>query len=118
MLDLLDYRRRVAEMYRAVRATNGDRAACVSFRQIRDELFHSHSQSALDEAQKADFHRLDYFEFDPAYRVIAKVDTEVEPEILEVELDDDGHFAYRRFGRVTFTLPTGTGTLSLFWIMG
>jgi len=118
MLDLLDYRRRVAEMYRAVRLANGDPAACASFRQARNELFRSHSQSALDEAQKADFHGLDYFEFDSAYRVIAKVDVDVEPETLEVELGDDGHFAYRRFGRATFTLPTGAGTLSLFWITG
>jgi uncharacterized protein (DUF1684 family) len=118
MLDLLDYRRRVTEMYRAVREGNGRAEACAAFRRQRDELFRTHPQSALDEAQKAAFVELPYYEYDPAYRVIGQVDTNVEPEVLHVELGDDGAFAYRRFGQVTFDLPTGTGRLSLFWITG
>ena len=118
MLDLLDYRRRVAEMYRAVRAAGNDPAAYSAFREARDELFRAHSQSAFDELQKGLFIRLAYYDYDPTYCVIAEVDYNVEPEILDVELGEDGHFAYRRFGRVTFTLPTGTGSLSLFWITG
>jgi len=118
MLDLLDYRRRVFEMYRAVREGGSDPAVCAQFRRRRDELFQTHRQSALDAAQKAAFRGLSYYDYDPAYRVAARVDTDVEPEILTVELDDDGHFAYRRFAQVTFDLPTGSGRLSLFWITG
>ena len=118
MLDLLDYRRRVADMYRAVREGNGDPNVCAWFRQQRDALFRTHPQSALDEAQKAAFTGLSYYEHDPAYRVVAHVDTNVEPEVLHVELGEDGAFEYRRFGQVTFDLPTGSGRLSLFWIVG
>jgi uncharacterized protein (DUF1684 family) len=118
MLDLLDYRRRVTEMYRLVRAGNASPEGCATFRRERDELFRSHSQSALDDAQKAVFTGLSYYDFDPAYRVIAQVDTNVEPQALQVELGEDGAFEYRRFGQVTFTVPTGTGRLSLFWITG
>jgi len=118
MLDLLDYRRRVAEMYRAVRAGDGDSQVCLTFRQARDELFRSHPQSALDAAQKSRFTGLDYYPYDSAYRVIAQVDTDVAPEVLTVELGDDGQFAYRRFGTVHFELPTGMGALSVFWITG
>jgi uncharacterized protein len=55
VLDLLDYRRRVTDLYRAVREAKGDPAACTAFRQARDDLFRSHPQSALDAEQKAVF---------------------------------------------------------------
>ncbi|MCB9449862.1 MAG: DUF1684 domain-containing protein [Anaerolineaceae bacterium] len=118
MLDLLDYRRRVTALYTAVRASTNPATACEDFRQQRDDLFHSHSQSALSPGQKAQFTGLRYYPYDSAYRVVAQIDRDVEPEILQVDLGDDGQFAYQRFGQVTFTLPTGSGCLSLFWIKG
>ena len=118
MLDLLDYRRRVSDLYRLLRAAGSDPAACADFRAARDDLFRTHPQSALDEGQQAAFTPLNYYDYDPAYRVLAHVETDVEPEVLTIQLQDDGHFSYRRFGRVTFELPTGTGSLSLFWITG
>jgi hypothetical protein len=53
MLDLLDYRRRVAEMYRVVCQLGTDAPeAHTRFRRTWDELFHSHPHSPLDEQQK------------------------------------------------------------------
>ncbi len=118
MLDLLDYRRRVFELYRAVREADGDSTVCAAFRQARDELFRSHPQSALDTAQKAAFTGLPYFDYDPAYRVITRVDRDVKPVTLDYELGEDGHLRCTRFGQVQFTLPNGTGMLSLYWISG
>ncbi len=115
MLDLLDYRRRVFDLYRMVRENP---QAYAEFRQRRDDLFRNHSQSALDEAQKAAFRGLNYYPYDPAYRVTAKVNTNVEPITYEYDLEGDGHTVVRQFGQVTFDLPTGTGTLGLFWIQG
>lgn len=88
MLDLLDYRRRIAEMYRGVRESGtGAPEAHARFRRVRDELFHTHPQSPLDAGQRAMFQGLAYFDYDPAFRVVAGVDT-------------------------------GSGTLRLFWIAG
>ncbi len=117
MLDLLDYRRRVHELYRDVRSGEGA-ATCTAFRTAKDELFRTHPQSALNNEQQSAFTGLRYYDYDPAYRVIAQIDTHVESETLTVELDDDGRFSYRRFGEVRFTLPTGSGRLSVFWING
>ena len=54
-LDLYDYRRRVADMYRErLRDTLGAESAVMvlqHFREVRDELFAKHRQSALDEGQ-------------------------------------------------------------------
>lgn len=118
MLDLLDYRRRVFEIYRAVRSTEDSAAACLHFRQARDVLFRLHPQSALDEIQKKHFTGLYYFPYHPEYRVTARVDTSVEPQVFEYDLGDDGHFRCTRFARVVFTLPTGSGKLNLYWVGG
>ncbi len=117
MLDLLDYRRQVAENYRRVRE-QGSAQTCEQFRRDRDVLFRSHSQSALDQEQKAAFRGLRYAPYDPAFRVMAKVDFNVEPVVYEFDLEDDGHNVIRQFAQVTFDLPTGTGRLGLFWVMG
>jgi hypothetical protein len=118
MLELLDYRRRVFELYHQVRAMDDSQAAWQHWRQTRDDLFGKHSQSALSAEQKAAFTGLHYVDYDPTYRVVAPVDYAVEEKIYAGEIGDDGRIAYKRFAQVTFTLPTGTGTLGLFWIMG
>jgi uncharacterized protein (DUF1684 family) len=119
MLELLDYRRRVAEMYRFVRELGTDApAAHAHFQRVRDELFHTHPQSPLDAQQKTTFQGLGYFDYDPAFRVVARVDTGVESVSYELDLGEDGLVTLRQFGQVSFELPTGSGTLGLFWIVG
>lgn len=118
MLDLLDYRRRVFELYQTVRDTEGDAETWEWFRNQREWLFQAHSQSALDAAQKAAFRGLEYFPHDPDYRVIAEVDTRVEPEVFSVDLGEDGQLSYRRFARVQFDLPSGAGSLNVYWLQG
>ena len=117
MLDLLDYRRQVAENYRRVRE-QGSVQAYEQFRRERDSLFRSHSQSALDEEQKASFQGLRYYPYDPAFRVMGKINTNVEPIVYEFDLQGDGHTVVRQFAQVSFDLPTGSGTLGLFWVTG
>jgi uncharacterized protein (DUF1684 family) len=119
MLDLLDYRCRVAEMYRAVREVGTDAPeAHAHFRHVRNQLFLTHPQSPLDEQHKARFQGLRYFDYDPAFRVAAGVDTSVEPVRYELDLGEDGLVTLRHFGQASFQVPTGSGTLALFWIAG
>ncbi|MDX1622075.1 MAG: hypothetical protein R3320_13845, partial [Nitriliruptorales bacterium] len=47
ILDLLDYRRRVADLYHDVRVQGADRGAWERWRAGRDELFGTHPRSAL-----------------------------------------------------------------------
>ncbi len=117
MLELLDYRRRVCEMYQRVREQGTERA-CAQFRSERDLLYRTHSQSVLDDAQKAAFQGLRYYPYNPAYRVVGEVDTQVEPITYDFDLGADGITKVRLFAQVSFELPTGTGTLGLFWIEG
>jgi uncharacterized protein (DUF1684 family) len=117
--ELADYRRRVAEMYAAVRESTLDPAeTCRRFRKQRDALFGTHPQSALGAEARERFGGLRYFDYDPAYRFLLKVETDVEAQTLEVDVQDDGVVRLRRFGRVRFAVGGRAVALSLYWIMG
>lgn len=117
--DLLNYRRRVAQMYARVRNSDLDHAAtCRRFRRERDELFRTHPQSALSGEQKAAFKTIDYFPYDSALRFVLPIDTNVEPEVFELDLQDEGVMRMRRFGKIHFEIDDQLLSLSLFWIMG
>ncbi len=118
MLDLLDYRRRVSEMYRNVRLSSDPAAACEEFRHARDTLFRTHPQSALGPQQQAAFTEIPYYAYDRAFRITVPIEPAGDTQTYEVDLGGDGHFVYTRIGRVSFELPTGSGSLSLFWIQG
>ncbi|MEO0562986.1 MAG: DUF1684 domain-containing protein, partial [Chloroflexota bacterium] len=119
MLDLLDYRRTTHEMYRRVRELgNHTEDAYDLFRLTRDRLFRSHSQSPLTEAERSDFMQLPYYRYDSAYRVIAPLLPVDDPQTYTVELGEDGTLRMRQIGTVEFSLPTGDGTLGVFWIEG
>jgi len=117
--ELLDYRRSVSDLYTRVRHLElSDEERCRQFREARDELFRSHPQSALSAEQKAGFTGLRYYPYDPAFRFLLPVDTDVEPAILEMELQDDGLVRMQRFGKVHFAVDDRAVSLSLFWILG
>ncbi len=119
LVDLLDYRRRVSAQYLKLRTATGSLdERCADFRLARDELFASHPQSALTKDQKAQFRGLDYFAYDASWRLLLDIDRDVEPEIFEVTLKDDGVMRMRRMGRIHFARDGQSYALSLFWIMG
>jgi len=118
MLDLLNYRQRVLDIYHRVR-TEGEHPETVQwFRDQRDNLFKYHSQSALDIQQREQFTNLFYYPYDPAYRVVVPVEADDEGKVYHLDLGGDGSFSMKRIGYVNFTLPTGAGRFAIFWIMG
>src|SRR5881409_4049442 len=68
-LDLVDWRRRVGDLYRI---TGPD--ALAQFRRGRDELFRTHPQSPIEPEERASFAGLRYFDADPTYLVTAHVE--------------------------------------------
>jgi uncharacterized protein (DUF1684 family) len=117
--ELADYRRRVTAMYAAVRESRDEPGKmCRRFRATRDELFRTHPQSALGPEAQVRFTGLRYFDYDPAYRFVLPVDTDVEPRTLEMDVQDDGLVRLRRFGQVHFNFGGQAVSLSLYWIMG
>ncbi len=117
--ELLDYRRSVAEIYANLRRSDLSEAEkCHQFRRKRDELFGTHPQSALSAEQKARFTGLGYYPYDPAWRFVLSVDTNVEQAVIEVQLQEDGLTRMQRFGQIHFAVGGQKVSLSLFWILG
>lgn len=98
-LDLVDWRRRVGDIYRI---TGPD--ALAKFRTARDDLFRTHPQSPIEPAERASFGGLRYFDPDPTYRVAARMDPGDGSEIVIDTGGEDGAVRYRRAGRLVFTL--------------
>jgi uncharacterized protein (DUF1684 family) len=115
-LDLLDWKRRVFEAYAAVRESPDPADAWRGWRELRDDLFRTHPQSPLEEAQRVAFPGLPYFDYDPAFRVLAQVEP-AERERREIATSGEEPYLFTRFARALFELD-GTQTLDLFWLEG
>jgi len=116
LLDLVDWRRRVGDLYRI-----SGPAAIVHFRQQRDELFRTHPQSPIEPDERASFKGLRYFPYDAAYRVQARFEPADGSDLLIDTGGEDGAVRYRRAGHLDFRLqnePCRLTVLSLVQYAG
>jgi uncharacterized protein len=99
LLDLVDWRRRVGDLYRG-----GGSDALARFRAGRDELFRTHPQSPVEPDERDAFQGLRYFPHDPAYRVQARFEPGDGTELVIATGGQDGAVRFRRAGRLVFSL--------------
>jgi uncharacterized protein (DUF1684 family) len=99
LLDLVDWRRRVGDLYRI---SGPD--AVGRFRKERDELFRTHPQSPIEPEERSSFAGLHYFPYDPGYRLEARFEPGEGSELLIDTGGDDGAVRYRRAGHLAFRL--------------
>src|SRR5213596_3760302 len=95
-LDLLDWKRRIFELYAEVRRTADPEAAWRRWRDTRDELFASHPQSPLPESHRGTYTGLPYFDYDPALRVLAPV-SQTPREQRDVPTSGGHPYSFTRF---------------------
>jgi uncharacterized protein (DUF1684 family) len=107
-LALLDWKRRIFELYAEVRAAPEPEDGWLRWRAVRDELFRAHPQSP-----RPGHSGLDYFPYDPALRVLAEVEP-AEARRREIPGSAGSTTVFRRFGIVR--LPFGS--LDLYWLEG
>jgi uncharacterized protein len=116
-LDLLDWRRRVSELYAEVRRSPDPQAAWRGWRDARDELFRSHPQTPLLPDEREAFPGLDYFPYEPALRVLAEVvPAPAEPRVIAGSAGSVT--AFRRFAEARFELGGAETQLELYWLEG
>jgi uncharacterized protein (DUF1684 family) len=116
LIDLVDWRRRVGDLYR-IRGED----ALERFRQRRDELFKTHPQSPIELEERASLQGLRYFSQDPAYRVRARLEAGDGAELMIDTGGEDGAVRYRRAGQLVFQLagePCRLTVLSLVQYAG
>jgi uncharacterized protein len=115
-LDLLDWKRRVFDLYAAVREDPSPESAWQHWRGERDSLFRTHPQSPIQAADRAAFTALPYFDYDPAFRVLAAVEP-ADRERREIATSGEEPYSFTRFARARFELA-GEQTLDLFSLDG
>lgn len=115
VLDLLDYRRRIAEIYSKVRDLTDPLSGWQFWRDERDEIFRSHPQSSIPAPERPHFGGLHYFDYNPEFRVIADVSSLPE-ETLNIRCSGDATYAFTRFARASFDLDGDRHSLSLYWL--
>jgi uncharacterized protein (DUF1684 family) len=112
-LELVDWRRRVAALYAAVRAEANPAAAHESWRRGRNELLREHPQSPVVAGDPLRETGVPVWPYDPRLRW----ELEVEPaEDLQRQMDsaNDGRISMRRIGLVRLPEPVA-GTLDVWW---
>lgn len=112
-LELLDWRRRVAELFAQLRQRSADAETLHWFRAQKDDLFRSHPQSPIPREEREKFSGLAYWPFDPEARVVAgftKLEDEPPPSA--------GEIAFRRIGTLEFAYRNQSLALAAFWIEG
>jgi uncharacterized protein (DUF1684 family) len=116
-LELLDWKRRIFELYAHIRAEPVPDRAWHVWRETRDELFRSHPQSPLTASARAAFEGLPYYDYDPALRVLGEV-VAAEQERHEIATSGDRAYSFTRFARARFPLSGEEHTLDLYWLDG
>jgi uncharacterized protein (DUF1684 family) len=106
-LDVLDWRRQVAALYRAVREEPDPPAAHGLWTANRQRLVSTHPASPNRDSV------LRHAPYDPAWRFDAVVDPEVEAARLEIPTATDGVVPFERIGRVSLE---SVGTLDVWWL--
>ena len=114
---LLDWKRRVFALYEAVRSASDAEAAWTLWREGRGDLFRNHSQSPLPEVDRDGFPGLQYFDYEPALRVLADV-RPAEPELRQIGASGDQSVLFRRFATASFSLDGQELSLDLHWLEG
>ena len=117
LLDLLDWKRRIFDLYRGVRSSTDSEAAWRGWRRTRDEMFAGHPQSPIPEPDRASFEGLPLFDFDPSARVLAEV-LPAEPQRYDIPTSGDGAYSFTRFAEARFELKGRPLSLELYWLDG
>jgi uncharacterized protein len=113
-LEISDWRRRVHELYAAVRQDPDPRHSHHTWRVGRDELFRHHPQSPLPADDPLRKTGLPYWPYDPDLRFELPLASPSEAEEHLVESDSDEATVLRAIGRVEVPAPVDMA-LTVWW---
>ena len=114
ILDLADWRRRVAELYALVRAHPDPAAAHLEWQRARDELFRNHPQSPLLDDDPLRASGLPYWPYDPALRFEADLLPAGTEERSVPVAADHGPIVLRRVGVIR--IEALDASLDVWWL--
>jgi hypothetical protein len=117
LVQLLDWRRRVAELYAEIRSGPNQRAAWTLWSQERARLFREHPQSPVPPAERVGYTGPHVYDHDPAWRVLATAEG-TERARFELPTSGPAPMAFTRFAIARFTVAGVQLSLDLYWLEG
>jgi uncharacterized protein (DUF1684 family) len=117
ILELTEWRRTVAALYREVRDSADPQAGHALWRAGRDDLFRTHPQSPLAADDPMRESGVPYWPYDPALRWTLPLQLPPEDQApVEMQSDSsDGQIRLRRIGQIALPLA-GSPTLDVWWL--
>ena len=115
MLDLLAWRRTIADLYATIRAEPDPVIGWRRWQDGRNELFRHHAQSPIED--RAAFTSIPCFDYDPAFRFLVGAVATEGPEVV-FDAGQDGVVRMHAFARTDGLAPRLGRELSLYWIAG
>ena len=112
-MDVLDWRRRIASMYRDVRSDPDVPRAHRTWVEARHKLLATHPASPVPPGDRAAFAGGRVAPYDQAFRFEVPIDTDVEAARREVQTGSDGVVSFERLGKVHLD---GLGSLEVWWL--
>ena len=112
-LDLLDWKRRVSQLYADVRAASDPVAGWQRWCETRRELFREHPQSPVPAEKRSSFGGPFVYAYDPAWRLLAEV-KQTEEQRLELPSSDGEAITFRRLAQA----HADGVVLDLYWLEG
>src|ERR1700694_1835518 len=116
-LELADWRRQVATMYADVRAARAPEAGWHLWRERREHLFLDHPQSPLPAADRSAAPAPQYFDYDPALRILAAVEP-LQAEDVALPASQPEEFRATKIGSARFQLHDAECALGVYWLVG
>jgi uncharacterized protein len=116
-MTLLDWRRRVGQLYADVRADPDPKAAWRRWQQTRSSLFREHQQSPIPSSTRSRYSGPYVYAHAPNWRVLARIDP-VAPARFELPTSNVEMMAFRRWGLAHFQLGGIDLSLELYWLEG
>ncbi len=116
LIELADYRRRVQDIYHDVRAGSPGRETWLRWRSARDDLFRTHSQSAVEPGARG-FEGLTYFEYEPRFAVTGRIEPKA-AATMELDHSALGATGFDVVGCVRFEIEGRAAALTLYWLSG
>jgi uncharacterized protein (DUF1684 family) len=115
ILALADWRRRVFDLYAAIRADLDPRHAWQGWCDVRHQLFVRHPQSPIPTDRRATYHGPPVHAYDPAARITAEL-RPLPAQMVEIGNSDGVTTRSVRFAEASFELYGQAATLEVFWL--
>jgi hypothetical protein len=115
IMSLLDWKRRVFDLYRDVRSAPSPEEGWWLWRDRRDTLFGEHPQSPLTAEAREIFSGLRYYDYDPELRLLADVEPAPRTQVA-IGASAGKPVLFERCGRARVVFDGAEHTLDLFWL--